>query len=323
MLDGVKNKRELILFLSLTLIVLAQAVWWIVFMARLTDEKVDIAIQLGADEAFLRNISEQEISRQIMVGLEGVFFLVLILAGAWLIYRALVKAEEHKFHQQNFLMAVTHELKTPLASMKIYLGSLQSPKISNEKKTELIPKIKRDLLRLEKLVGDILEAGRFERSGYRLNRGPMNLTLVVEDVLQRMVAHTPEKRIEIDKNLQADLPYSGDQAALGRALGTVLENAAKYNENKLVQLWIKLETSDKTILLTITDNGIGLKASDAKQIFDRFYRVGDELKRNQSGTGLGLFLAHEIVRAHGGEITATSDGLGQGTTITMRLPVNG
>ncbi len=323
MFHGVKNKRELILFLSLTLVVLAQAVWWIIFMARLTNEKVDIAIRLGADETFMENIAKQEINRQIMVGLEGVFFLVLILAGAWLIYRALVKAEEHKFHQQNFLMAVTHELKTPLASMKIYLGSLQSPKISDEKKVELIPKIKRDLLRFEKLVGDILEAGRFERSGYRLNKGPMNLTSVVEAVLERMVTDASEKEIKIDKNLSGDLPYTGDQAALGRALGAVLENSIKYNENKLVQLQIKLETSDKNIVLSVTDNGIGLQASYTKQIFDRFYRVGDEMKRNQPGTGLGLFLAREIFKAHGGEMIAASDGLGQGTTIIMRLPVNG
>ncbi|MCK4572800.1 MAG: HAMP domain-containing histidine kinase [candidate division Zixibacteria bacterium] len=323
MFHGIKNKRELILFLLLTLIVLAQAIWWIIFMARLTDEKVTIAGQLGADGAFMENIAKQEINRQIMVGLEGVFFLVLILAGAWLIYRALVRAEEHKFQQQNFLMAVTHELKTPLASMKIYLGSLQSPKISDEKKVELIPKIKRDLLRFEKLVGDILEAGRFERSGYRLNKGPMNLTSAVEEVLEQMVTQASEKEIKIDKNLSDDLPYSGDQAALGRALGAVLENSIKYNENRLVQLQIKLETSDKNIVLSVTDNGIGLKASDTKQIFDRFYRVGDEMKRNQPGTGLGLFLAREIFKAHGGEITAASDGLGQGTTITMRLPVNG
>ena len=114
-------KTGFILFISLSVVLFIQAAWWITFMAILLDEKVDIAVQLGADEAFIDKIHHEEVSRQIMLGMEGVFFLGLVLLGAWLIYRALVKTEQLKFHQQNFLMAVTHELKTPLASIKIYL----------------------------------------------------------------------------------------------------------------------------------------------------------------------------------------------------------
>ncbi len=102
-------KQALILFVSIATVLVAQAAWWVVFMARLVDEKVQMAIDLGADQAFVDMIHRQEIRRQVMVGSEGVFLLLLVGFGAWLIYRALVRAEELKFHQQNFLMALTHE----------------------------------------------------------------------------------------------------------------------------------------------------------------------------------------------------------------------
>ena len=181
-----RPKRAIILFLFITFVLFAQSVWWITFMAILLDEKVDMAVSLGADEVFIEKMLTEEISRQMMIGMEGLFFLVLIGLGAWMIYRALVKTEELKFHQQNFLMAVTHELKTPLASMKIYLDTLQNEKIPYEKKQNIIPKIKEDTYRLEKLVENILEAGRFERSGYHLNKEKFNLSLMVNETIDNI-----------------------------------------------------------------------------------------------------------------------------------------
>jgi signal transduction histidine kinase len=317
----VRKKKNLILFLSLAFVVLAQAVWWIVFMAQLVDEKVKLAMQFGADQSFIDNLNRQEVSRQIMVGLEGIFFLILILAGAWLIYSSLLKAEELKFHQQNFLMAVTHELKTPLASIRIYLQSLKSPKISDETKDGIIPKMTPEITRLEKLVENILNAGRFERSGYHLRRETINLSNTVRYQIENLKKMPTKSELRIEEDIVPNVNYYGDQQALGQALDAILENGLKYNVNGIVILKISLATKGKFILLTVSDNGIGLEKKDTSRIFNRFYRVGDEMSRSYSGTGLGLFLAREIVRQHGGDLTAESPGLGQGTTVTMKLKI--
>ncbi len=313
-------KRALILFIAITTVLIGQAAWWVVFMARLVDEKVQMAIDLGADQSFVDMVHQQEIRRQIMVGSEGLFMLFLVGIGAWLIYRALVRAEELKFHQQNFLMAVTHELKTPLASIKIYLDTLESAKIPAEKKAGVISRLREDANRLEKLVENVLQAGRFERSGYHLDLGRMNFSQLVEDSLDNLTRRPTETPIEIDRrNLEKHVDIYGDRLALKRAIEAILENALIYNDQAAIRLKVELTRKNKQVCLKISDNGIGLSKKDVDLIFGRFYRVGEELNRNHPGSGLGLYLCREIVNAHGGKITARSEGLGKGTEFSIRL----
>jgi len=315
-----RPKRAIILFLFITLVLFAQSLWWIIFMARLLDEKVEMAVSLGADEIYVENMHNEEISRQMMIGSEGLFFLLLIGIGAWMIYRALVKTEELKFHQQNFLMAVTHELKTPLASMKIYLDTLQNEKIPYEKKQSIIPKIKEDAYRLEILVENILEAGRFERSGYHLNKEEFDFSLLVNETIENTKKHPLGKKIEIEKDeFVGNLIINGDRSALKRAIEAILGNSLKYNEQEIVKIKISLTSESKFVHLTISDNGIGLSKKELPQIFNRFYRVGEEIKRSTSGSGLGLFLCREIIKAHGGTVKAFSEGLGKGVSFNIKL----
>lgn len=313
-------KRALILFISIAVVLIGQAAWWVVFMARLVDEKVQMAIDLGTDPGLVEVIQEQEIRRQIMVGSEGLFMLFLVGIGAWLIYRALVRAEELKFHQQNFLMAVTHELKTPLASMKIYLDSLESPKVAPEKKTGIVPRLRENTNRLEKLVENVLEAGRFDRSGYHLNKERFDLSRLVEDSLGRFSKYPSEIPVRVTKHLfEEAIEIDGDRAALMRAIEAILENSLMYSDKDVIELGIKLGRKNDRVFLSISDNGTGLEKKDLSQIFDRFYRVGAELNHSRPGTGLGLYLCREIVRAHGGDIAARSEGIGKGTEFTILL----
>ncbi|MEA1980075.1 MAG: HAMP domain-containing sensor histidine kinase [candidate division Zixibacteria bacterium] len=311
------NKKGLILFLSLAIVLFGQAVWWIAFMAKLTDEKVDIATELGAEKAFLDEIQSQEISRQIMIGLEGVFFLIFVLIGAWLIYRALIKTEELQFHQQNFLMAVTHELKTPLAAIKIYLDSLNSGKISPEKKLEIIPKMKDDVKRLEKMVENILDAGRFDRRGYKLNKSDFDFSILLNDIISEFEKIPIKTKFRFSKNIQKELKLFGDPSALRRAIDAIIENSFKYNDKDQIDINIELFEIKNKYQLEISDNGIGISKKDLNEIFKRFYRVGDELRRNKPGSGLGLYLSQEIIKAHHGKVYAHSDGIGKGTTFII------
>jgi len=316
-------KTALIIFISVVVVLFAQAVWWVAFMAQLTDEKVEMATELGADEQFIAMIQVQETDRQIMLGSEGLFFLTLVLIGAWLIYRSLVKAEELKFHQQNFLMAVTHELKTPMASMKIYLGSLESSRITDEQKIEIIPRVKEDLTRLEKLVDNILDAGRFERSGFQLDSTSFNLSSLLNKLLDELAQAPVIVSLEVSRLIEEDIIIDGDPKALGRAIGGILENSLKYNEKDKIEVKASLHKKGSTIDLTITDNGIGFESKDADAIFNRFYRLGAELNRSKPGSGLGLYLTREIVKAHGGKIAARSEGPSMGASFIITLKNNG
>lgn len=312
------SKSALIWFLFMVLVAVALAVWWIIFMAQLVDEKVEIAQQMGASREMLEQIQAQEVRRQVMLGMEGVFLILLILTGGWLIYRALVKTEELKFHQQNFLMAVTHELKTPLASIKLYLDTLQSPKIDASKKETIVPKMQDDVVRLEHLVQNILDAGRFERSGYQLRKSDLDLSALVQDRVDAIrKVHTPIPK-NVKAFIQPEIPFYGDGVALGRAIDAILENSLKYHDGN-VDIAVDLVNSGGRIVLSVRDKGIGFDRTDAKAIFERFYRVGDEMTRRQAGTGLGLYLCREIIRAHGGRVDAESDGPGKGATFTIRL----
>lgn len=313
-------KRALVLFIAITIVLFGQAVWWVIFMARLVDEKVQMAINLGADPAFVELIHEQEIRRQVMVGSEGLFMLVLVGVGAWLIYRALVRAEELKFHQQNFLMAVTHELKTPLASMKIYLDSLESTKVPLEKKAGIVPRLKEDTNRLEKLVENVLEAGRFERSGYQLNSESFNFTRLVEVSLNNISYYPSQIPVRVTRGtFEDDIVIDGDREALKRAIEAIFENALIYSDKDVIELTIELRRNNEQVYLSVSDNGVGLSRKDLPRVFDRFYRVGEEITRSRPGTGLGLYLCREIIRAHGGEVTARSEGLGKGSEFTIEL----
>ncbi|RME24650.1 MAG: sensor histidine kinase, partial [Candidatus Zixiibacteriota bacterium] len=266
------QRRAFIVFISMVIFAFAQAVWWIIFMAMVVGEKVDMARQLGADPAFLQHIHQEEIKQQIMLGLEGTTFLILVLIGAWLIYRSLVRSEELKFHQQNFLMAVTHELKTPVASIKLYLESLASPKIPPEKKEAIIPRMQQDIARLEKMVERVLEAGRFNREKFHLNTEECNLSRLVHERLDLLAKAPNRVPIGIIRDVADNINIMADPLALGRAIDAVLENAVKYNDSPQVELRVSLKKTDGKAMLTIKDNGIGFNPKEHEAIFERFYR---------------------------------------------------
>ena len=278
--------------------------------------------KLGADRDFIGHIQDEEISRQMMVGSEGIFFLLLVGVGAWLIYRALVKNEQLKFAQQNFLMGVTHELKTPLASMKIYLDTLKSEKIPQEKKLEIIPRLKDDVNRLEQLVENILEAGRFEKSGYKIHKETFDIIQLINFSTDRLKEHSHQKKLHITKNSFPDeYIFYGDRYALKRAFEAIFENSLKYSDKETIELNINFKPDSHHINIIISDNGIGIEKKDIDLIFERFYRVGQIINQSKPGTGLGLYLCKEIVKAHKGTISVSSDGFQKGVEFKIQLKV--
>ncbi len=321
MRQGLSQKSALVIFVVLMVFIIGQGTWWVIFMARLIDEKVDMAAQLGGDPAFVEEMHRQEVARQIMLGLEGAVFLIVLMIGIWLIYRALLKTEQLKKRQQNFLMAVTHELKTPLASMKVYLDSLQSEKIPEDKKRAVFPRVKNDVARLEGMVENILEAGRIGRNAYHINRERVNFSELIDRAAAEAQRTPSTVPISLSREIEEDVCIEGDPVVLRRAVDAVLDNALKYHDGKQIDIAVRLVTGNGKAELSIADRGVGLERQECKAVFDRFYRVGNELTRTTQGTGLGLYLCREMIRGHGGEVTARSEGLHKGArfTITLRL----
>lgn len=319
MKTGITAKRAFPLFVAIVVGVLIQAVWWVIFMAQLLDEKVKMAKLLGADQEFIARMHEQEISRQIMLGSEGVLFLAVIIFGAWLIYRALVVTEAMKARQHNFLLSVTHELKTPIASLRVYLDTLESPKIADEKKRQVIPRMKQDTVRLERMVNNILEATRFDQHKYLLDPTEVDLSRLVSEAVNYLNQTAEEVPRTVTVDIQPDVFIEADPKALRRAIDAMLENSLKYHDGKQIRIDIRLEQSDDQVVLTIADQGVGFDPKESESLFDRFYRVGNEMTRSADGTGLGLYLCREIIRAHGGDVRAISEGIGQGARFTVEL----
>lgn len=322
-ISSLSPRTAFITFVVMVVFVVALAAWWVVLMARLADEKVDIAEQLGANQEFVEQLHQEEITRQIMLGSEGSVFLLTVLLGIWLIYRALHQTEVLRRRQENFLMAVTHELKTPLASMSVYLDTLQSDKIPSAKKQAVVPRLQQDLRRLERLVEDILEAGRFETGEFKPNRQRVDLGALLNSSAERLIDYAgTAAAVKLKREIESEVWVNVDTPIISRAIGAVLDNAVKYSGRSDAEIRISLRRHQHRAVISIRDNGAGIAQNELESIFDRFYRIGHELTRAKGGTGLGLYLSREMIRAHGGNVVARSLGPGHGAEFVITLPLD-
>lgn len=289
-------------------------------MENLMEEKNSTALELGASAELIEEFARESRSRHFMLLMEGMFFLILIILGAWLIFNALKKTRELNLRQQNFILAVTHELKTPLTSIKLFLNSLQSIEISTDKKNEIIPKIEENVNRLQKLIENILNIGNIERNDFRLNSKKLNFTEFLNECCQNLTSQNYQKNLEVSYSPGETFFINADKQELGFAIDAILENSIKYNESEKIKISLSLSKRDNEIVLQFKDNGIGVLPEETDKIFERFYRIGSELTRAHVGTGIGLYLVREIVNAHNGKVEAFSEGEQKGLTVKISLP---
>ncbi|MFQ5606710.1 MAG: sensor histidine kinase [Candidatus Zixiibacteriota bacterium] len=261
-----------------------------------------------------RFVDERASARTMLIS-EGAFFVALTLIGLGLIYRALLRSEEARRGQRNFLMAVTHELRTPLASVRLALQGIGRGKLSEENSRRALSMIDSDLMRLDRLIDALLRAGKSPRAESARERVELGRFITDyfahrhEEFAGRNVTLTLDR---VDRNHFVTMPTED----LRRALDIVVDNALKFSEPE-PQISVALESVSNSIRLSVTDNGIGIPPDEAPRVFDRFYRVGNEMTRRTSGVGLGLFLARRMMRASDAEIEIQSRGVGQGTTVTF------
>jgi two-component system, OmpR family, sensor histidine kinase CiaH len=246
---------------------------------------------------------------------EGGTFLALILFGAAYVYRLVRRQFRAQQQQQNFVMAITHELKTPISVSRLNLETLQRHKLDEEKRGKLLHMTMQETLRLDDLINNILISSQLEGHSYRISKEDLNFSDLANDVTHHFEMRYCDRKLV--KNIDDDIDINGDALLLKMLVSNLLENANKYSP-KEKQITIELKEDVGGIKLSVKDEGCGIKDEEKKNVFKKFYRVGDERTRTTKGTGLGLFLCKKIAADHGGNISV-EDNHPQGSNFIVRF----
>ncbi|MEM9022519.1 MAG: ATP-binding protein [Bacteroidota bacterium] len=306
---SVRIARPLIVFYVLVAYVLLQLGWWAYLLYDLNQQNFlqDLEInRLEADQFGepLRNHAVLEEMRQkriwMIVG-EGSVFVLLLLSGIYIVQRSFRREFAVARQQENFLLSVTHELKSPLASMKLFLQTLGRRSVKEPVRTQLVTDALRESNRLEELVENILLATRIDSRKFSLHRELMDFSAFVTE----FVAHRnnrPDAVRTIHLEATPDVCINADSLAMQSILTNLVENAEKYSP-KEQPVTIRLERDQQVATLAVIDQGPGLQEAEKSRVFEKFYRSGNEHTRETKGTGLGLYITRFLVRAHEGSIS--------------------
>lgn len=248
----------------------------------------------------------------------GCVLFVGIMAGLIVFIVLLVKQIRMNQAQRNFIDAVTHELKTPLTSLKLHLQTLQMGRVPPERHGEFHRTMLDDVARLDLLVDHVLEAARSEGRRRDMHMEPISVMQSLREAIA-IIAH----RYGFDPAEAAivgpDCQVIADPPALSLVFVNLLDNAAKY-AGPVPQIWVEVAPGSKTVEVRIHDNGLGIPRRQLKRIFTRFYRIGNEMTRVRQGTGLGLYIVKETLHRLRGRVEARSEGEGHGSTFIVTLP---
>lgn len=293
--------RSKILIYLLAFYVLLQFVWWGYQI-----------IDLGA----LADQSQEDTSRRIIMIIgEGGVFILILMAGFWKIQQSIAKEIQLSQRQNNFMLSVTHELKTPLTSIQLALQTLKKRNLKAEDQADLIAKALGANQRLSSLIDNIINASRLESNDFtpRLEIFPLK-TFLQNKASELKTTH---KQASIILNCAVEIMHA-DAYMLETIFNNLLENAIKYSgDNPKLEILVK--QNGKFTEIIISDQGPGITAEEKQQIFKKFYRVGSEISRSQKGSGLGLFITSEFIQLHKGRIKCENNKPA-GTKFIIELP---
>ncbi len=256
--------------------------------------------------------------RIVMMVSEGSFFALLLLVLLWLLWRTFRREVELERQHRNFLSAVTHELKSPLAAMRLALETVTTGRATGDAAGRFLSNALDDAGRLEDLVQKVLEATRFSEGRSVILRKDVHLSRVVEEVTTTFRRRAAAAGAHLEVGVEPDIYSDLDEEAISIAISNLLENAVKYG-GKPPRIEVSLTLDGHHAVLEISDNGHGIPEEDVELVFDRFFRSGDEMTRNTRGTGLGLYLVQQIVNAHRGSVKIGSTSA-EGTVFRVTLP---
>ncbi len=257
--------------------------------------------------------------RILMVVSEGSFFAVMLLAVVWVLWKTVRREVELERQHQNFLSAITHELKSPLAAMRLSLETVLRGRADSTASVRFLENALQDTERLQSLVQKVLEVTRYGLAGKALTLRTAELSATVEEAVDRFRSRALSAGARLNVSIEPEIVARVDEEAFQIVVSNLLENAIKYG-GTIPEVTVRLFASDGRAVLEVTDNGRGIPEEDLPLIFDRFFRGGDEMTRTTQGTGLGLHLVEQIVTGHGGTVRVAETGP-KGTTFRVELPI--
>jgi two-component system sensor histidine kinase CiaH len=317
-----KKKFALLTFVYwvLLLYMVSALFWWFIALNNQNYAMASMRIaDINKDDpAYLQKLSIIESAKQRKttqyIG-EGTTFFVLIIIGAVFVYRAARKQIKLSVQQQNFMMAITHELKTPIAITQLNLETLQKRKLEESQQNKLIQNTIQEANRLNALCNNILLAAQIDAGSLQANHQEINFSELVANCVQDFLIRYPQKSFVL--KAQENIYILGEELLLQMLVNNLIDNALKYSP-KDESINIVLNEANQQILFSVADKGIGIAAIEKKKVFDKFYRTGNENTRMTKGSGLGLYLCKKIVESHKGYIYVT-DNQPQGSIFTVTL----
>jgi len=252
----------------------------------------------------------------------GVIFFAVLIAGLIVNTSFLVREIRRNEQHDSFINAVTHELKTPIASIRLYLETLQRREVDDSRRQEFYRLMLSDTDRLLGTVEQVLKAGQAGQRSAKHQRTEVEFGDLVRECIElvRTRHHLQPDALHYEASSNgAGARVFGNAEELRTAVANLLDNAVKYSGSK-VDVAVRVETGEKSVVLEVRDSGVGIPPEELKRIFKRFYRVSNRSLAQVKGTGLGLFIVRSIARKHGGKVFAESAGEGRGATVTLELP---
>lgn len=295
------NKRTALIFYVLSAYVVVQFIWWGYHIIELTNE-------LNEKESLIGK-------RVTMIMGEGAVFLLLLLVGIWQIRRAIKKELDLSLRQKNFLLSVTHELKTPLAANKLYIQTVNKRDLDVNQRNELLGKAIDENMRLERMIDNILNASRLENDSLNPTFEEFDVVKLLHSVAERFTLIHHAKKIHVEA--KDELIIKADRYMMETVLGNLTENALKYAGAES-DITLYAYKQDGKTMLGVKDTGPGIPKGIRLDIFKKFFRAENEETRTQKGTGLGLYIVAQLVRMQNGTIDCI-DNLPKGVNFIITL----
>ena len=315
-----KFRSIFILYWFLLAYILAALIWWFIALNTQNHQMAQYETeQLKQTDATYRarfnKISSLEKRKTAQYIGEGVTFFLLIVAGAVFVFRAVRRELRISQQQQNFMIAITHELKTPISVAKLNLETMQKRKLDEHQQQRLIQTTLEETNRLNALCNNMLLSSQIEAGGYRLTNEETNISQLTGNCVQDFITRYPHQKIEA--NIAPDIFVNGDRLLLQMLVNNLIDNAIKYGAKEL-PVTVLLSEANTKITLQVKDLGKGIAAEEINKIFNKFYRVGNPATKAAKGTGLGLYLCKNIAKQHNANISVT-DNSPSGTIFTVIL----
>lgn len=271
-------RRSLLIFYFLFFYAAAQLIWWGILLVRAVPDR-----------------------KEMIIG-EGIFFMIIFVFLSFRLKSAIVREFRMQEQQRNFLLAVTHELKSPLASIKLYLQTVLKRDLSKEQQHQFMSNSLKDIERLDYLVENVLLATKLEGVRPYFPKEVLNFSELIEGVANLLQVNACTTQV-IELDVEPDIQIYADRFAFTNVVTNLIENAVKYSPSgKKITVRLKSTSSGDALLFSVADEGVGIANEEKRRIFDKFYRVGDEGTRKTKGTGLGLYIVKTILEKHEAQI---------------------